>query len=196
LGNSNPAERLHIGSYSNSANTYLNISTTGGNTYKSGIKFRHFSDGFGWTLESDEIQTKFLIKRHINDVTGVNTFAIDGFNGNITLEGTILSEAFIAPTLLNGFGDYGNGFSATAYFKDKLGQVHLRGLVNNAGSPAGLVIFTLPPGYRPSTSGTLIFMTGNNNNMCRIDITANGNVTATTGSAGWICLDGITFRAD
>jgi hypothetical protein len=196
LGNSNPAERLHIGTYSNSANTYLNISTTGGNLYKAGIKLRHFSDNWGWTLESDEIQTKFLIKRHLNDMAGVTTFAIDGFNGNISLEGTIQSEPFIAPTLINGFTNYGNGFSTAAYFKDKLGQVHLRGLVNNAGSPVGLILFTLPAGYRPSTSGTLIFMTGNNNNMCRIDISVDGNVIATTGSAGWICLDGIAFRAD
>jgi len=196
IGNNAPTERLQVGSYSNSANTYMNISTFGGNLYKAGIKLRHFNDNYGWTLESDETQTKFLIKRHLNDPAGITTLTIDGFTGNVGLEGIILNENFNPPVFLNGFGDYGGGFANVGYYKDKENRVHLRGLANTAGNPIGQTIFNLPVGYRPSTSGKLIMMVGNNNGMARIDIYPNGDVQVQTGGTGWFCLDGISFRAD
>jgi hypothetical protein len=195
IGNSAPTERLHIGSYS-SANSYMNISTAGGNAYKAGIKLRHFNDSYGWTLESDETQSSFLIKRHFNDPAGITTMTIDGFSGNVNLEGIIINENFIAPVLLNGFGNYGNGYASVGFYKDKENRVHLRGLANTAGNPLSQAIFNLPAGYRPSTSGRLIMMVGNNNGMARIDILANGDVQVQSGSTGWFSLDGISFRAD
>lgn len=117
-------------------------------------------------------------------------------NGNLSVAGTIESEAYIQPTLLNGFANYGGGFANAGYYKDKTGIVRLRGLVNTAANPSGLVIFTLPAGYRPSTSGTLLFMTGNNNSLGRIDILPNGDLYVMVGAAGWFNLDGISFRAD
>ncbi len=117
-------------------------------------------------------------------------------NGNLAVTGIIETEAFIAPTLLNTFTVYGVGYASPGYYKDKMGRVHLRGLVANVNNPAGLVIFTLPVGYRPATSGILIFPTLNNSSICRIDILANGNVVVNFGASGWVSLDGIDFRAD
>ncbi len=117
-------------------------------------------------------------------------------DGNLSIAGSVIVESFIAPTLLNGFTNYGFGFSNAGYYKDKMGRVHLRGMVNNVNNPSGLVVFTLPAGYRPSTSGVLIFTTLSNAALGRVDIHPNGNVFVSTGAAGWTSLDGISFRAD
>jgi N-acetylneuraminic acid mutarotase len=116
-------------------------------------------------------------------------------DGNLVLTGSIATEAFVAPTLLNSFTNYGNGYAAVGYYKDKMGRVYLRGMVNNVSNPSGLVVFTLPTGYRP-TSGKLVFTTTSNASMGRIDIAANGDVIINLGLAGWTSLDGISFKAD
>jgi hypothetical protein len=122
-------------------------------------------------------------------------------NGNVTIGGlstldsTIITEAFIAPTMTN-FTNFGSGYSTAAYYKDKMNVVHLRGVVNRAANHNGIIVFTLPAGYRPSTSGKLLFTTTAQSGLSRIDILTNGDVVVTTGSTGWISLDGITFRAD
>ena len=117
-------------------------------------------------------------------------------NGNVTVSGVVEVEPFATPALLNGFTQYGNGFANAAYYKDKMGRVFLRGTVNNVNDPDGLVIFNLPAGYRPSTSGQLMFEVINNSTTSRVDILANGDVVVTTGSAGWVNLDEISFKAD
>jgi len=117
-------------------------------------------------------------------------------NGNLQVTGVIETDGFTVPTLLNNFTNYGNGHAGVAYYKDKMGRVFLRGLVNNVNNPTGLVVFTLPAGYRPSSSGRLVFTSISNNALGRVDILANGDVLVTLGTAGWISLDNISFRAD
>ena len=117
-------------------------------------------------------------------------------NGNMTLSGIIEQSGWIPSTLLNGFGNLGGDFATAAFFKDKMGMVHLRGTVEKAGTPQGFVIFALPVGYRPSTSGKLVFPAMNGAGIARVDVTAGGNVEVTFGSVGTIHLDGIIFRAD
>src|SRR5215471_2100633 len=48
IGSSAPSNRLDVGSYSNDADTYLGIKTTGGNAHKAGIKLHHFNDYYGY----------------------------------------------------------------------------------------------------------------------------------------------------
>ena len=117
-------------------------------------------------------------------------------DGNMTLSGIIEQTAWIPATLQNNFGNLGGDFATAAYFKDKMGIVHLRGTVEKPGTPQGFVIFTLPVGYRPSTSGKLVFPAMNGAGIARVDVTAAGNVEVTFGNTGTIHLDGITFRAD
>ena len=116
--------------------------------------------------------------------------------GNVTLNGTINTESFIEPTLLNSFSNFGNSYATAAFYKDKMGVVHLRGVVTRGANHNGISVFVLPAGYRPSTSGKLLFTTQAASGMSRIDILPDGNVVVTAGSTGWIGLDGITFRAD
>ena len=116
--------------------------------------------------------------------------------GNVTISGVVEVETFNTPALLNGFTQYENGFAHAAYYQDKMGRVFLRGTVNNVSDPDGLVIFNLPAGYRPSTSGRLMFEVINNGSTSRVDIMVNGDVVVITGTAGWVNLDGISFKAD
>jgi|GEM_PF-420605 len=153
-------------------------------------------DGFG----SLRYQTASTLNDHVffaatSATTSNELMRIKG-DGNVVISGEVVTETFITPTLLNNFTNYGNGHATAAFYKDKMGRVFLRGLVNNVNNPNGLVVFTLPVGYRPSTSGRLVFTTLSNNALGRIDIQANGDVQVTMGTAGWIGLDNISFKAD
>lgn len=99
-------------------------------------------------------------------------------------------EAFIVPTLLNSWVNFGAGFGNAGYYKDAFGIVHLRGTV--ATGVAGL-IFTLPAGYRPA--GRSIFCVIANNALGRVDVDTNGDVIQTIGSNVFVSLESITFRA-
>ncbi len=116
-------------------------------------------------------------------------------NGNITLTGKIINEAWQTPTLNAPWADYGAGYASVRYYKDKENVVHLSGLLNTGA--VGSTIFTLGAGYRP-VNGTLMFNVNNGNSLGRIDISTAGLVVFTFGpvTAAWVSLDGISFRAD
>jgi hypothetical protein len=116
--------------------------------------------------------------------------------GNVTIAGVVEVENVIAPAFQNSFSAYNSGFAPPGYYKDKMGRVHLRGLVNTPAAPNGLVMFTLPAGYRPTT-GALVLMTLSSNTVARVSIQANGNVVVDFGAgSGWISLDGLSFKAE
>jgi hypothetical protein len=79
-----PTNKLDIGDYSNNADTYLGIKTTGGGVHRAGIKLHHFNDNYGFDLVSDETVNGFYIKHHFNDSVGVNVLYIDG-NNNVAI---------------------------------------------------------------------------------------------------------------
>lgn len=161
----------------------------------------HQFDGIGINSDNSvRYQTQSTSNDHIfyagaSTTTSNELLRIKG-NGNVAVAGVVETEAFIAPTLLNSFTNYGSGYASAGYYKDKMGIVHLHGLVQHVGEPDGLVIFTLPVGYRPSTSGELIFMSYNADTLGRVDVMANGNVVMSLGIPGWFSLNEITFRAD
>ena len=63
-----------------------------------------------------------------------------------------------------------------------------------SGSSATAVMFTLPSGYRPEFQE--LHASHSAAGVCRIDIFANGEVSAPTGgSTTWTSLNGITFKA-
>ena len=59
-------------------------------------------------------------------------------------------EAWKTPSFVNGWVDYGSAFGSPGYYKDSLGNVHIRGLIKSGTSSTGTTMFTLPVGYRPS----------------------------------------------
>lgn len=98
-------------------------------------------------------------------------------------------EGWTAPTLLNGWVNYGSGYSTAGFYIDPFGIVRLRGLVKS-GTPT--TIFTLPAGYRPPDSK--LFPSNANNALGTLVINPTGDVIAAVGSNVSFSLDGVTFR--
>jgi hypothetical protein len=207
--NTNGAERMRI-----NENGYVGIGTTSPwapihlNSSAGNRKIVMFSDfnndhqfiGFGVNGDGAlRYQTAFSVNDHvfytaINSTSSDELFRIKSSTGNVAIKGIIENEDFIAPTLVNGFTNYGGNFAPAGYFKDEFSNVNLRGLVNTAGNPDGVTIFTLPVGYRPSYQ--LIFTTLNNDVYARIDVFTDGTVKVASGSAGWFNLEQISFRVN
>ncbi len=104
----------------------------------------------------------------------------------------VSQEAWTAPTLMNGWVNYGGVYNPAGYFKDVNGIVHLRGLLHfgTVASP----VFVLPPGYRPAYRELQVNKTSSG--FGRVDIWSTGEVVFQEGSGTtWQTLDGITFRA-
>lgn len=111
-------------------------------------------------------------------------------------EMTDFKPQIIAPTLLNGWHNYGNGFEGAKVYKYPSGRVECSGLI--AGNFAQ-IIFTLPAGWRPA--GRQLFSVCANDVLVRVDITPDGNVFLSSGGSvgrqgsGWVSLNGISFYA-
>ncbi len=106
-------------------------------------------------------------------------------------QSSLSSGPWIAPTLLNSWVNFGGAFAAAGYYRDPLGIVRLKGLVN--GGVAGSIIFNLPVGYRPAAQH--IFAVIANNAIGRVDV-RTGDVFFDTGSSAFVSLSGISFRAE
>ncbi|HZV68416.1 MAG TPA: hypothetical protein VFG10_02700 [Saprospiraceae bacterium] len=121
--------------------------------------------------------------------------------GNVTISGelnatVIYSEPWIdmTPLLQNGWVNYGGSYATAAYYKDKAGVVHLRGLIKNGTNNQVTVIARLPGGYTP-TYGDLVFAVVNgDNNIKRIDVESDGDLLFFGTTNTFLSLDGITFR--
>ncbi len=60
------------------------------------------------------------------------------------------APAWIAPSLLGGFANFGGAFAVAGYHRDALGYVHTKGtFLVTAGAAAGTQIMLFPSGYRP-----------------------------------------------
>jgi hypothetical protein len=97
------------------------------------------------------------------------------------------------PAFQNGWANEVPGFESTAgFFKDPWGVVHLKGLVT-AGTVS--TIFSLPPGYRPSTYECITTERSGGVAFICLDPT-NGDLYQQFGnSTGSLLLDGISFSA-
>jgi hypothetical protein len=102
------------------------------------------------------------------------------------------------------WGNWGGNNNPVGYMKDQLGFVHVRGFAKNiSGAPlAGGcgpldtgIVFQLPPGYHPANEER--FADVNSDGPGYIDVTPTGIVCSvpSTATAGYVTLDGITFRA-
>lgn len=98
---------------------------------------------------------------------------------------------YVAPTLLNGWKEWGDGYNPAGYMLDGLGFVHLRGLIKlgTMHSPA----FQLPPGFRPAYDEYMATIACHA--FAAVTTTSAGNVIPREGVNTWFSLDGITFKA-
>lgn len=54
------------------------------------------------------------------------------------------------PALLNGFGNYGNGYAPASYAQDSSGRVDIQGLLTTGTLTNGTTIFSIPAALRPA----------------------------------------------
>ena len=127
----------------------------------------------------------------VNDIDTSLTPRIDSVEQQLTLiSGAPLT---FAPTLLNSWVNFGDGFAPVGYWKGSDNMVHITGLIKNGVTSEGAVIFTLPSGFRPEFKG--IFTITQDNAVGRIDVNNNGNVLVVKAGAVFTSLAGISFLA-
>lgn len=114
----------------------------------------------------------------------------DFFRARIECEGPFTVASTVG--FGSGWSDYGGVTATAAYFKDAFGIVHLRGNVQRT-SGTGLLIFTLPAGYRPTDYE--FFTVQATSAYGDVEIRPDGQVRLGTGTPTYISLSGITFRA-
>ena len=111
--------------------------------------------------------------------------------------------AWYGPDLGFVWENFDSGHSSVAFFKDRQGVVHLKGLAKRIGGEVcGPIVymFPLPDGYRPAARS--VFTSLRNGALARINVDADGwvNLDTSVGAAcspdnEWLSLEGITFRA-
>lgn len=101
-------------------------------------------------------------------------------------------EAWMTPTLLNGWVQFAGGYAPQAFYKDTLGIVRLKGLVS--GGALEVPIFVLPIGYRPQNSRRFAVIA--NNTIGFVEVYASGEVMIWIGTNTWVSLDNISFKAE
>jgi len=118
----------------------------------------------------------------------INCDTVDGYHAG-DMSGA--QEAWITPTLLNSWVNFGGGYSTVGYYKDSLGIVHVKGIVKS-GTAVG--IFVLPAGYRPVE--ILRLPTFTNGVFGWISIDTAGDVNAGGGYSNVsFALDVVNFKA-
>jgi hypothetical protein len=102
-------------------------------------------------------------------------------------------EAFIEPTLLNSWVNFGGAYSGAGYMKDEFGFVHLRGAIKSGTSPT---IFNLPVGYRPALRKIFVSFSesGAGQVLSYVEITDAG-VCVAVGGTIMFSLENIIFKA-
>ena len=122
----------------------------------------------------------------------------------------------VTPTHADPWQNYGPPYASAAFYKDQLGIVHLRGLLNwnhftISADPQVTPIFRLPAAYRPDHDRIFTSVAEDLNDEwlvapARVDVRADGVVAAVadcsttisicSGNATYLTLDGISFRPD
>ena len=122
---------------------------------------------------------------------------IDHANRSAELDGKAnkQQEAWITPTLLNGWTDFNpTNFPSASYYKSEFGEVSLQGLIT--GGANSTIAMQLPNGYRPSKTLHLQAMQTNGVSTY-ITVFSNGNVSIFfTATPTYVSLTGISFRSE
>jgi hypothetical protein len=102
------------------------------------------------------------------------------------------------------WANWGGGINTVGFYKDSVGEVHLKGLFKSTSGYGSTdcdtfpqQVFQLPTGYRPAA--TALYPNLHNSSTGRIDIHSTGWVTicqpSSWSNGDFFSLDGISFRA-
>ena len=91
--------------------------------------------------------------------------------------------------------NYGNGYQAVGFWKDRGGVVHLEGVAELTGGSGGAqpAAFVLPHGYRPPADRRFTIVSTVDTPR-HVDVHADGRVEPVLGGGGTAPLDGVSFR--
>jgi hypothetical protein len=101
------------------------------------------------------------------------------------------------PFFINNWTNLGAPWSTAAFYRDRGGIVHLKGVVKPGNYGGNVPMFQLPLGYRPAQKRIFNPNTGNGFVFGRVDIansTEGGHVFPFAGGPDYLSLDGISFR--
>lgn len=122
-------------------------------------------------IPANKVKTVYRAKdRELNDALATHARAI-----NAILSGDTewnLVGATGKPAFLNGWINYGGIYASLGYRKDAWGRVFIRGRIT--GGFVDTAVFTLPEGYRPSST---IIYTAIASESCNLKIDSDGTVT-------------------
>jgi hypothetical protein len=151
------------------------------------------NDCGGLLFDNNSINVRLIIHPSTGATARTMTHAqfLDGTVAIFKTAG-LQDEAWINPTLLNSWTNYGSGFYDVQYRKTANGHVQLRGLVG--GGSVNTTIFTLPTGYRPLKRALL--STISNTGVARVDVHTTGNVDLISGGTTFVSLDTLFVNTD
>jgi hypothetical protein len=93
--------------------------------------------------------------------------------------------------LLNSWANAGAPYPAASYYRDRVGRVHLRGVVG--GGALGTSALTLITRHRPEAREP--FGTSSGAGAAQVDVLPDGSVIVVAGGTALVSLSGISFRA-
>ena len=110
----------------------------------------------------------------------------------------IQQSAFVAPTLLNSWVNYGGTAATVAYYKDPNQIVHIEGVVKSGTTTAGTSIFVLPAGFRPLLNHTFAQLSynGATAGFAGITVSQNGTVAVETTTGNTFLSIDCSFKAE
>ncbi len=174
IGTLTPGTKLQVGDFfSDPDSVYITVASVGGNTHRSGIKLNHYTNAYGFTIESDDRQSSqgLNIRRHANSIAGESAMFI-GISGKMGI-GTIsplmklhVQSADSAVLLLENAQSLATGVSNALYFKTGSGAYPYTGAIKTIGQGTNVARLGLFTYADPSPNGLLE----------RLSITDDGNV--------------------
>ena len=111
-------------------------------------------------------------------------------------QNAIVSPTLQTATLQNGWVDQGSPYATVGYYRTVEGMINLQGVIKSGTITDGTILFTLPEGFRPTTSKIVRAMANNGTtiNIVYINISTDGKVAiGANGANTWLSLEGISF---
>jgi hypothetical protein len=131
-----------------------------------------------------------------NNIDGVNNIYDFFATNNFVYIPRIHGEAWVTPTLLNSWVNFGGSEATVQYWKSATETVHIKGLIKDGTATTGTQIFVLPAGYRPTENRTFAQVCGaaGSRAVAAITVSVNGAVSVDTCSSNAALSIDCSFR--